>query len=56
MNLVFEEGDFPMWLTPGAPISEEQLLHLRDANPSLSIEREPNGELYIKLIDSPPQR
>ena len=55
MNLVFEAKDFPLWLTPDTPISDEQLLRLREANQMLHIEREPNGKLYIKPIAGPPR-
>jgi hypothetical protein len=50
MNLVIEEKHFPLWLVPQTTVSDERLLRLQEANKMLHIEREPSGELCIKLI------
>jgi len=56
MNLVIEDKQFPLWLVPKTPVSDQRLERLRDANKMFQIEREPSGELYIKPIAGSPRK
>jgi hypothetical protein len=49
MNLVIDEKQFPLWIVPQAAVSDERLERFRDANKAFQIDREPSGELHIKL-------
>ncbi len=50
MDLIIDEKHFPLWFTPDTPITDERLMHLREANKLLRIERAPDGKLFVELI------
>lgn len=49
MNLVIDDKQFPLWIVPKTPVSDERLERLRDANQTLDIDRETSGELHINI-------
>jgi hypothetical protein len=54
MNLVIEDKQFPLWLVPKTPVSDQRLERLRDANQTLCIDRESSGELHISISSKSP--
>ena len=50
MNLIIDDKQFPLWIVPQTAVSDERLERLREANKAVQIDREPSGELHIKLL------
>jgi hypothetical protein len=53
--LIIEDKQFPLWIVPQTTVSDERLQRLRDANKTVQIDREPSGELHIKLLGATAQ-
>jgi len=50
MNIELKETDFPVRIYTEPPMTDEELLRVRTINDTVSIQREPDGGILVRML------